>query len=380
MKNYLSILLLLTLFQVPLSADCQDNRFPTFDLTAVKEVSEMYPLETDSGQTLHLIDFYGKDISWMMNAIGLPDKVSGILYHGAYDTYHVPWLVAILDQYGWSEVGVKIYFWEKCGLYVFCVRNGESFCSYPCGLTRFYSEKFYNSDYLWKMLPVEKWIASMSGDNGWRIISWWKRPQVKESDAESASQFRLQFPNTIRLYDYSSSVHTDTEEHMIRNRIKGSEEFLERFRFDSFSGFYFRSLLIGHMLEGNDNTLTLQDIAGITYRDFCSRFGTPVYETAALGLTVPDNSFSETWVLQKMLPPVQDRLFPVRICIYEKNGFQLRLYFMRDDNNFILEHKEIETTIDEYLHAASLFKEKRNWRLIYADIIPADPEYWPQIE
>lgn len=230
------------------------------------------------------------------------------------------------------------------------------------------------------MLPVEKWIASMSGDNGWRIISWWKRPQVKESDAESASQFRLQFPNTIRLYDYSSSVHTDTEEHMIRNRIKGSEEFLERFRFDSFSGFYFRSLLIGHMLEGNDNTLTLQDIAGITYRDFCSRFGTPVYETAALGLTVPDNSFSETWVLQKMLPPVQDRLFPVRICIYEKNGFQLRLYFMRDDNNFILEHKEIETTIDEYLHAASLFKEKRNWRLIYADIIPADPEYWPQIE
>jgi len=47
--------------------------------------------------------------------------------------------------------------------------------------------------------------------------------------------------------------------HMICNRIKGSGEFLERFRFDSFSGFYFRSLLIGYMLKSNDNTITLQE-------------------------------------------------------------------------------------------------------------------------
>lgn len=108
--------------------------------------------------------------------------------------------------------------------------------------------------------------------------------------------------------------------------------------------------------------------------------GLRIVETVSFELTVPDNSFSETWVLQKMLPPVQDALFPMRICVYEKDGFQLRLYFMRDDSNFMLERKEIEITTDEYLYAASLFRDKRNWRLIYADIIPANPEYWPQIE
>lgn len=378
MKKYQSISLLLALFQVTLSADGRDDRFPTFDLTAVNEVSEMHPLETDSGQTLHLIDFYGKDISWMMSAIGLPDKVSGILYHGDYDIYHIPCLAGILDLYRMEEVGVKIYFWEKSGLHVFCVRDGELFSSYPCGLTRFYSKQFYTT--LEKKLSVERWIASLSGDSGWRILSWWISPRIEGNGSQAIYKPIHQFPSDNLFVYYSSSVHSDTKEHIVRNRIKGSGEFLERFRFDNFSDFYFRTLLIGHMLDGNDNTLALQDIAGIEYRNFLSRFGTPDYETVSLELTVPDNSFSETWVLQKMLPQAQDALFPMRICVYEKDGFQLRLYFMRDDSDLMLERKEIEITTDEYLYAASLFRDKRNWRLIYADIIPANPEYWPQIE
>lgn len=378
MKKYLSILFLLTLAQVTLSASCRDDRFPTFNLNEVKEVSEIYPLETVSGQTFHLIDFYGKDISWMMNAIGLPEKVSGILYHGDYDIYHIPCLAGILDLYRMEEVGVKIYFWEKSGLYVFCVRDEELFSSYPCGLTRFYSKQFYTT--LEKKLSVERWIASLSGDSGWRILSWWISPRNEGNGSQAIYKPIHQFPSDNLFVYYSSSVHSDTKEHIVRNRIKGSGEFLERFRFDNFSDFYFRSLLIGHMLDGNDNTLALHDIAGIEYRNFLSRFGTPDYETVSFELTVPDNSFSETWVLQKMLPPAQDALFPMRICVYEKDGFQLRLYFMRDDSNFMLERKEIEITTDEYLYAASLFRDKRNWRLIYADIIPANPEYWPQIE
>ena len=378
MKKYLSILFLLTLAQVTLSASCRDDRFPTFNLNEEKEVSEIYPLETDSGQTLHLIDFYGKDISWMMSAIGVPDKVSGILYHGDYDIYHIPCLDGILDLYRMDEVWVKIYFWEKSGLYVFCVRDGELFSSYPCGLTRFYSKQFYTT--LEKKLSVERWIASLSGDSGWRILSWWISPRNEGNGSQAIYKPIHQFPNDNLFEYYSSSVHSDTKEHIVRNRIKGSGEFLERFRFDNFSDFYFRTLLIGHMLDGNDNTLALQDIAGIEYRNFLSRFGTPDYETVSLELTVPDNSFSETWVLQKMLPQAQDALFPMRICVYEKDGFQLRLYFMRDDSDLMLERKEIEITTDEYLYAASLFRDKRNWRLIYADIIPANPEYWPQIE
>lgn len=358
--------------------------FPTFDIIPMMRTSEKYPVHT-TDSTLYLKEFYGKNIGNLIEVLDVPDKVAAKLYYGEYHNKFggIPTNVnSSIDLYVLDEIGIKIYYWQQYNLYVFCVRDGHEFKSYPCGITAYYSNTWGLGEE--QECPLEKWLATQTGNSGWRILSWWIDPIVYDGTNPFSRYHHPMFPHTVMMHKYEKPLINNSDIQLYNN-IPDSMEFLRQYIWDSFTIFYFNTLEIGEYICKETPAVRLGNLAGIRYPDFLQLYQKPETETVITDITDNATGFDRLWVLQKLIGLDDTTSTILRKCSY-RNGtfwddtFRLNLYFIREDGYIFNKTEKSELSVERFHKIDELLKEEDKWRLIYADVIPDDPEYFPCIE
>lgn len=323
LNNIISLLAMLALLHSVASHAQEKDYFPTFDMMEMQEISDTCPLVANNGKSLRLVDYYGKEISDLMKELGQAEYTSSYLYYGIYPYSGFGDIYGIMDLYHEREVAVKIYEWPESSIFVLCIKNGKKF-DYPLELFRFHPRHSYIGT-----VPLEKWIATESGDDGWLVLSW---RNESRSDIDELEHFSYGSPE--KSHDQSVEFY--------------DLEFMSDFSLDSFAYFYFQTLTLRDFMPKPYCDKCLAEFAGMSYSEFTDICGHPDFEQEMeSGNIIPPKGFLHIlWPLHELLS-CRDN-WPVKVCTYEKNGYQMMICFVRKSDS---------------------------WGLVYADIAPNDYFY-----
>lgn len=308
----------------------ETDYFPTFDMMSISKMSKERPLVTKSGKSIYIVDYCGKEIRTLIEELGAPEYTSALLYFGDYPFSGFIDLYSIFDLYRQNELPVKIYEWPDLSVSVFCIRNGKQF-EFPTELTRFQSMDYFRDGVGYGDLPLEKWLAGHSGDGGWLVLTWHQNDNSSPNRDAGALK-------SMKKFSYQESGHSYSAEKEFVN-----PEFISKFHFDSFAKFYYKTITFGMFVPEEFREMSLSVFAGMTYDDFINIAGAPMSTKDVARSKLCVDSTHIIWPLEDIIPEYEN--WPLRVCTYEKNEFQLLVWFVYDDDA---------------------------WKVLYADIAPKE--------
>lgn len=341
------------------------NHLDKIDYCTISDISKKNVLKVGKNKA-RLLSWYLKPIQDFIDFYGKPDKTSALSY--VYDEYLYWCLPMAFSRLSDLEIPMKIYYWEKKQLTVFCIPDDRWF-RYPESLSSLCIDDMSDE--------FERWLARDSGNEQWRIVLWKK------------GVFDLKQYKSFGILPYSKPFYEYSDIPDIRNvdesAIKMSEELPEIY--DTFTRnnfFEFYSTLPIVWFEGNiKDSYCLNELYGMNYKNFISQFGMPAYNETYLYLP-NDSRYSLpriTWPVDELLSNYNYTIIPLRIARYYKTDGYIDFWFIRNGKDFTY-NAGFSDNIDivnqiftnrqnphkRYLQWLAHNSDAEGWSLIYTDM------------
>ncbi len=334
------------------------------DYWEVKKISEKNKLKV-GGKEIRLLSWYLKPVKDFIAFYGEPDKTSALYY--IYKLHEYWCFPSVFSKLSDMEIPIKMYYWEDKELTVFCVPDNH-WLRYPDSLSGMYSKSVVKD--------FEDWLACDSGDDQWRIILWKKGVfDLKQYISH------ILVPYSNPFYEYSNDLYGQNVEGCDINPYIDCPEVFKTFTYSDFFKFYSALPIVwfGNQLD----RCCLNELYGMGYADFVSRFGNPVYNETYLYLP-GDSRFAlprVTWPVDELLSNYRFKIIPLRISrYYNQNGY-MDFWFIRNEEDFTYNVKFADNIdIVNYIYSNSSNSHKdylqwlagssddNGWSLIYADM------------
>ena len=347
--------------QIPRCYSRMEN-LERINYSEIRKVSEKNELRVGK-KKVRLLSWYLKPIQDFIDFYGKPDKTSALSY--VYKEHYYWCFPRVFIQLFDLEIPMKIYYWEEKQLTVFCV-PGEGSFRYPESLS---SLRFKSvSD------EFERWLACDSGNDQWRIVLWKKGV----FDLKLYKSYGI-LPYSKPFYEYSDTPGTQNVDERAVSLSGDLPEIFETFTRNNFFEFY--SALPIVWFDGNvKDRYCLNELYGMDYKTFISRFGKPAYNETYLYRPIDFFLPRVTWPVDELLSNYIYKVIPLRIARYYNTEGYIDFWFIRNgedftydgfgDNLYIMNqiYTNRQNPHKRYLQWLAHNSDAEGWSLIYTDM------------
>lgn len=327
----------------------------------IRKVSEKNELRVGK-KKVRLLSWYLEPIQDFIYFYGKPDKTSALSY--VYKEHFYWCFPMVFSQLSYLEIPMKIYYWEEKQLTVFCIPDDRWFM-YPESLSSLCINRVSDE--------FERWLARDSGNEQWRIVLWKKGI----FDLKLYESYGI-FPYSKPFYEYSDIPDIQNVDESGINKSEELPEIYDTFTRNNFFEFY--STLPVVWFNGNvKDRYCLNELYGMNYKNFISRFGAPAYNETYLYRPSEYCLPRVTWPVDDLLSNYYYKIIPLRIARYYNTDGYIDFWFIRNGEDFtyagygnninfvnqIFTNKQ--NPHKRYLQWLAHNSDAEGWSLIYTD-------------